>query len=548
MNLKNNTYDNQLNVSGNIMEKRFYKYLFTAVVLLYTIFIFRTMIVIEGKVYFTLVDDAMITMRYARHLADGNGITWNINETPIQGYSCNLWMGYMALLHFIPINSRFISLIVMITSLILLLLNIVVVKQIAQKTVLNEWTTPALSAILVAFYFPLVYWSLRGMETGLVCLLVNIAALFLLKLMDAFTLKRCSVLFGMLILLFILRIDTITQASILFSIAAIISIKQKKILHFTVIAIAGLIIIIFFLLFQQYYFNDIMPNTYYLKITGVTLFERLIVGVKFFLRESIPDIQLPVLVIIGGFLYMGRKIFNSKLLILFSLFLVQCAYSFYTGGDFAEDCVGGANRFIIQGISFLFIVFAAVVSRIVMANKSYNVLIISEITKKNLFLFIYICIAFVFCVNSKHWLQWGKLNAPMWRSDIESLILSININKGSTHNARIAVHAAGIIPYFTDRYTIDLLGKNDQHIAKGIPAAPFYPGHNKWNYEYSIIQLKPDIIVDEWGRFREWMENSLAYSLYKRLPNGIWIRKDSNDINPDFLVMGLKLPWMQNEL
>src|SRR5260221_4044570 len=32
-------------------------------------------------------DDAYITLRYARHLANGQGIVWNVGEPPLEGYS-----------------------------------------------------------------------------------------------------------------------------------------------------------------------------------------------------------------------------------------------------------------------------------------------------------------------------------------------------------------------------------------------------------------------------------------------------------------------------
>src|SRR5215468_7707203 len=32
-------------------------------------------------------DDAFITLRYARHLVGGDGITWNVGEPPLEGYS-----------------------------------------------------------------------------------------------------------------------------------------------------------------------------------------------------------------------------------------------------------------------------------------------------------------------------------------------------------------------------------------------------------------------------------------------------------------------------
>jgi hypothetical protein len=40
----------------------------------------------------------------------------------------------------------------------------------------------------------------------------------------------------------------------------------------------------------------------------------------------------------------------------------------------------------------------------------------------------------------------------------------------------------------------DLLGKNDTRIARSAPHGDFFPGHNKWDYDYSIGEVRPDVI------------------------------------------------------
>jgi hypothetical protein len=42
--------------------------------------------------YWFLCDDAYITFRYSRNLARGHGVTYNIGEAPVEGYSNFLWM------------------------------------------------------------------------------------------------------------------------------------------------------------------------------------------------------------------------------------------------------------------------------------------------------------------------------------------------------------------------------------------------------------------------------------------------------------------------
>ena len=52
--------------------------LIIALYLIYaSIYIYNTSFVIAGERYFVLFDDAMISMRYAKNFAEGNGLVWN---------------------------------------------------------------------------------------------------------------------------------------------------------------------------------------------------------------------------------------------------------------------------------------------------------------------------------------------------------------------------------------------------------------------------------------------------------------------------------------
>ena len=66
--------------------------------------------------YFTLFDDAMISMRYARNLSESHGLLWNAGQAPVEGYTNFLWTLWMACLHLLPIASSKISLMVMLSG------------------------------------------------------------------------------------------------------------------------------------------------------------------------------------------------------------------------------------------------------------------------------------------------------------------------------------------------------------------------------------------------------------------------------------------------
>src|SRR5262245_8647033 len=97
-----------------------------ASVALSSIFIARTAFPVGQTTYFVLFDDAMISMRYARNLAEGHGLVWNAGQPPVEGYTNFLWTIVMALAHFAPVPERLISLIVMACGAVILAANVAV--------------------------------------------------------------------------------------------------------------------------------------------------------------------------------------------------------------------------------------------------------------------------------------------------------------------------------------------------------------------------------------------------------------------------------------
>lgn len=85
------------------------------------------------------------------------------------------------------------------------------------------------------------------------------------------------------------------------------------------------------------------------------------------------------------------------------------------------------------------------------------------------------------------------------------------IKQNTTPQAKVAVTWSGALPYFADRYAIDLLGKNDPHIAR-LPArlregffetiVNYQPGHMKYDYRYSL-SLNPDVVAQLWKNQEE---------------------------------------------
>ena len=89
----------------------------------------------------------------------------------------------------------------------------------------------------------------------------------------------------------------------------------------------------------------------------------------------------------------------------------------------------------------------------------------------------------------------------------QNVELAIVVDKLTYKGAKVAVIWAGITPYFSDRYFYGMLGKSDKVIARQNTKSPaelqainplirFVPGHLKYDYDYSIKKLKPDVVTN----------------------------------------------------
>ena len=476
----------------------------------YLAFVIGTSFVANGERYFTLVDDAMISMRYAQHLAQGHGLVWNIGEAPVEGFTNLGWTLYLSFLHLFSIPAAKISLVVMLTSLAILLANIHIVWQIAAALLPDSQYAPALAALVTAFYFPLVFWSLRGMEVGLLTLLINFSILL------AITNNKPIFISLILALAILIRMDAFIAAALIV-IYLFVKIKTSAIIPITSIIITTLAI----LWFQKNYFGDFLPITYYQKVTGFSMLERIQHGVLIFNQYATRDTLFMFLSSLAGLVFYKLQR-NREALLLLGIFLAQCAYSIYVGGDYAEPETDAANRFITQGMPALILLFSWMTSRALSDLIAGQPQLTFSPPKVNPA--ILLALGVLVIISGKAWFNYAIDNAPLLKADIRRVKLGLHIAQNTSPEAVIAVHAAGQIPYYSERATIDLLGLNDPVVAKGPGHGEFYPGHNKWDYDYSIVELQPDVIVDNFAPLASFMQGN---EQYKKLRNGIYVRNDS---------------------
>lgn len=519
--------------------KRIYQTLFALLLIAYAFygwaFIQRTAIEVDGQKMYALFDDAMISMQYAKNLAHGQGLVWNVGEPPVEGYSNPLWVLMMAGIHSFPIAITQTSFYVKVISLVFLLLNVIVIKLLIDQFTKDKLIS-LIAAFLAAFYFSLNNWSLQGMEVGLQALLLSSALLLGIR---AFNAKQFSpwpyFLFGIGILL---RMDSAIPA--LAATAIFIWIDKKHRRDHVQWGLGAILLPLTSLtIFRRLYFGDWLPNTYYLKLGGVSLILRNSIGLRRFwdfvwnsnwVLFALP-LSLPLLD--------KRK----SLWPLYAVFLSQVAYSIYVGGD-AWEHIGGANRFIAAAMPIFFVLLMLAIGHL------YN-LVAADIKPKDssvhyaakafLVIFgLFSLVSFNKLLVQDDISKWTLYEKPVFTDSVERYaLMGLTLRNVTTENAVIAVVTAGNIPYFSERRAVDLLGKNDPIIARG-PAhinsslfepGNWRPGHNKWNYAYSIGELQPDVIAQIWENTDAEAAPYLTnYQIY--VIDGIpyYFRKDSANI------------------
>lgn len=468
-------------------------------------FIYRTSFVIGGTRYFCLFDDDMISMRYAANLAHGHGLVWNPGDERVQGFTNLLWVLYMAVLHLLPISAVKISALVQTTGALLLAVNLLFVVAVCNQLFPGRSTIALVAMVLTALAGPLNNWALQGTEVSALTLGVTASTWLTLRAIESKKLPLS--LYVLLGILTLVRLDGALGALTIILVLTAIEPERWK-AH---LLLGGSILAAFLaaqLGFSFWYYGEALPNTYYLKMTGYPLIGRIRRGLLVSVVFLLPLIPL----LLGIAARVVRRRLKRGELILAALVTVQLAYSIWVGGD-AWEWWGGSNRYvsIVMPLFFILVSPALVGVSLRFARMAKNADGARRAEAIALTSMVYLAALMVNAYKLKNILL---IEPPLQTARPQSVDTNedmvrraLIIDQLTERDASIAVVWAGAIPYFADRYAIDLLGKNDPKIAHEkmhtesavAQSRGFWPGHLKWDYDYSIGQLKPDVVVQVWG-------------------------------------------------
>lgn len=448
--------------------------------------------------YFLLVDDAMISMRYARNLVHGHGLVWNPGEAPVEGFTNPLWTLLMAAVHLLPLPPHRLTLVVQVIGAGILVGLLMVVRGLAMRLLEHgrgvggrpEWTSrlPIIAMALVGFYFPLAYWTLTGMEVGLLALITTAATSMLLSG------RRLPALYALLGIGVLVRMDFVVTLLTLAALGATLH-PAGRAKHLALGIGTALATLALLTSARLIYFHDLLPNTYYLKLTGYPTGLRVIRGAWALVGSVLRSNGLLALVPIGALL-IARENARRALMVVVAPFLAQCAYSVWVGGDAWEDAIP-CNRYLAIATPGLLVAAAWTVT--VVAGRLDPRGRLGPVPATGLALAALLAIA-----PFRATLLLDPL--PGMQKNQDLVIRALAVRAMTQPGATVAATGIGTIGYYSERSVVDLLGKCDRHIARlpmhravgQNPLTYFFPGHLKWDYRYSLGVLKPDIVCQLW--------------------------------------------------
>jgi len=390
------------------------------------------------------IDDAYISLVYARNFASGDGLVFNTGER-VEGYTNLLWVLIESALFgtgFDPIAG--IKLIGLACGLGVLGLTYRIASRMIERT-----DFMSLAPLLLAISPPFATASALGLETQLFTLLIVAAACLYLESDESSPGYAVPLLLGLATL-------TRPEGAIFFVALyahAFISQAARKQVSASIFISAFLFILIVtaHLVWRHAYYGAVLPNTYYAKMEGSLW--RVAWGFRY-LKEFLATY--------GGALFvvclipLVRREHIRKTSLLFLLIVPYVLYVGYTGGDWIPQF-----RFIEPVMPFVFILFAAGLSELYGAfeHRVENSLSAKVVLLALAGFLFFFPIADAVSVHEFAMTRAGGAQ----RSHID---LAKWLRENTSPDDSIALMDIGMVKYFSERNVIDISGLTDMHVAR----------------------------------------------------------------------------------
>lgn len=414
-----------------------------------------------------MVDDAYIFFRYAQHFADGHGLVFNVGER-VEGYTSPLWVLILGLFAAFGTNLPAVAVVL---GVALSLATMFLAYKLAGLFDFRHPLLRVLPVLLLSANGSFATWVTGGLETMLLTFLVTLAAYLYLQHGHWLLL---SLIWSLIYL-------TRPEGALLFAITAAALAFQarrhqrrwREAVSFGVIVVG---VITFHILWRLSYYGYPLPNTYYAKVSTGSIDQLLRGG--YYLAYFLVAYGAALL----GLVVLARRRFPAPYLL--ALVGGQVVYVLLVGGDGLWQF-----RFLMPVLALLYVTAAWGWDKII-PRYPYPYLAIMGLVIVTLL------------PTRQGGVKLVAMDVPNYTDFLvarifdNSLALAGQWLKANTHpDTVIAVSAAGYIPFYAERPTLDMFGLTDATIAH-LPTniGSGQAGHEKWSGAY-VLQRRPDIIV-----------------------------------------------------
>ncbi len=414
---------------------------------------------------------------------EGKGLVYNEGEY-IEGYTNFLWTVVTA--PFTQVKSIDVALFSSSLGLIFSIINILFITLISRS--FNENISNYLKFLILlpplfmALDDSVAFWAIGGMEFPIYTLFILGITYNYYKINNSN--KHLIYLILSLMLCTLTRpegnmIAVITIAHMFLFRKSINNFKKV----FLTIIISYAVFCILYYGFKYLFYGQLIPNTFYAK--GVTDFKmNLVLGTKYLALCTGARFYIFLFIL---FIPFKTAIKDFKLSFMIAFVFIYITYIIVVGGDWMI-----ANRFFVPILPMLYILSVyGFINFIKKISRFYN----DELKAIKTVKILIVTISILLFSLTLAFLEYNQLiikddNA---RYEMQWSMFGKWLKMNTAPNTVIAVGPAGKIPYYSELYTIDMWGLNNEHIAK-TNSKRLQAGHKKFDIAY-VLSQRPEYII-----------------------------------------------------
>lgn len=425
-----------------------------------------------------LSDDALISLRYAKRLVEGHGLTWNAGER-VEGYSNLLWVLCAG-----AVNWLGADLVVAVRALGYVCMGAAIVAVLyAHPPRTMKGMLPITLALL---FLPLAgasaAWTIGGMEQPLVAALLAWGVVLCYPLLErgGATWREMLAPGLCFALLCWTRLDSpVFVAAAVAAIFLIDGINRDALRKAAGLALLPVVFCLLQVVFRLVYYGELIPNTALVKFAPSG--KHALDGWGYLRAGAFTVSPLIAVAVASAAVALLKNFMRARAVFLSALVIAWAAYLVAIGGD-----IFPAWRHFVP-LVVLLVLLACVGAEWVAARSGRVLYAVANVSCALL-------LALFFFLQLRDEENYRAIT-ERWEWDGEPVGLMLKRAFGEAQPL-MAVDPAGALPYWSELPTLDMLGLNDHYLPRhpppGLGAGPI--GHELGDGKY-VLDRAPDLVV-----------------------------------------------------